>query len=834
MQVFLNNLTNILHNKVSNSSSTLLIGDFNLTNTEWVPDTNTNALYPSCSSNAIENMCIDNMSYNNFHQYNYVKNKNGKILDLVCSNFPLNISITPIEDTNSAVPPDDHHPAIEVNFVKMSESIIKSNNIPSLNFYLTNYEAVNEVLSSIDWNEKLGNISNVDLAVDIFYATLMPIISKHTPLRKPRNEKYPVWYSPALLKCIKEKKKYHTKYKKFNNLRDKLTFVMLRDRCDELIRECHTNFKKNAADHLKQHPKKFWKYVNDLKRNSNSLPNEMTLNGIIAKGGQDICDLFSLHFQSVYSNYSIIGSTTQLTGDNFVTNNLALDNFTMTEEEVLKKLKELDGDKAPGPDQLPPFFLKKCAYNLVKPLTKIFQLSLKTSCYPTKWKLAYLTPIHKSGDYNNIAYYRPISNLSACGKVLESLVQKYILSHVKNQINENQHGFLPKKSTASNLVSYVSYLSDALDKQNEVHAIYTDFSKAFDLVNHRLLLRKIEGMGIHGSLLRWCESYLSNRSQLVYIKGFRSVEKPVPSGVPQGSHLGPLFFLIFINDLSNIIKSEFKFFADDLKLYRIVKDIQDCQLIQNDLNNIYKWCTENCMSLNAEKCLHIKFTRKKHPMPANYSINHTSLKEVNSIRDLGIIIDSSLSFRHHIDNIINKTSKLSGFINRQMKSLKRPSVTVVIYNTLVRGILEYCSTVWNPSYQVHIDRIERVQKRFLYHLAYSDQKCRTFDSYSDRLRYYKMSPLNTRRKLLDICFLFKIIHGHINCPELLQRVNFSIPRSSSRLQNRKTFSLPQSKSNLGLHSPIYRMCSSTNYIRDEIDIFCGSITSLKSSLKRIL
>ncbi|KAG6452984.1 hypothetical protein O3G_MSEX007903 [Manduca sexta] len=299
-------------------------------------------------------------------------------------------------------------------------------------------------------------------------------------------------------------------------------------------------------------------------------------------------------------------------------------------------------------------------------------------------------------------------------------------------------------------------------------------------------------MGIHGSLLRWCESYLKNRSQLIAIRGFTSKIFTVPSGVPQGSHLGPLFFLVFINDICDNIDSKYKLFADDLKLYRTIKTTADIRTLQWDIDKIYRWCLQNNMHLNFDKCHFIKFSRKKNTFIANYTIHNNPLSEVAYIKDLGIIFDRKINFKNHFDHVISNSSKLSGFLVREMKIFKEPLVTISIYNSIIRSMLEYSSPVWNPFYQAHSNRIEMVQKRFLYHLCYSDNKCRTFNSYLEKLNHYRMTTLKVRRKISDLIFLYKLLHGKINSPQLLQAINISIPRPCSRLSNRKTFVLPTS------------------------------------------
>lgn len=348
------------------------------------------------------------------------------------------------------------------------------------------------------------------------------------------------------------------------------------------------------------------------------------------------------------------------------------------------------------------------------------------------------------------------------------------------------------------------------------------------MVDHAILAWKLGHAGICGSLLRWCESYLLNRSQLVIVRGFKSTAREVPSGVPQGSHLGPLFFLVFINDLCTTVTSRFKLFADDLKIYREIHSRDDVTSLQADLSTIGLWCYKNKMVLNASKCFHIKFTRKRNFTNAVYYINGSPLDEVSSIRDLGVIVDQKLDFREHIDHIAKKGARLAGFVIRQTKTFKEPEIPIILFNCYVRSLLEYCSPIWSPSYAVHINRIERLQKKFIYHLTYANNRCRSLTSYDSRLQHYNMFPLDHRRKTADIVFLHKIINGIIDSPDILHKIQLSVPRVGSRLNNRKTFLLPSCRTNYSQHSSLYRLCSYYNGICNDLDIFNASAKTIKN------
>ncbi|CAH2097232.1 unnamed protein product [Euphydryas editha] len=560
------------------------------------------------------------------------------------------------------------------------ERSLKSNRTPRLNFNKSDYQKINKEIATVNWWDRWKDM-DVEEMVGDFYTILNLIIEMYTPYSRPHNEKYPNWFTIPLIKCTREKLKFHKKYKKY----------------------------ENAANTIRFQPKKIWSFVKSQKSNNLSIPNQMHLDDRVAAGGQEIADLFSEYFQSVYTlhNNYIAGDCDPVLEES----SSSFSKCALTETEILTALKRLDPNKGPGLDGIPNKFLKQCAETLAMPLHILFNKSLTESIFPAIWKQARLTPIHKKGDMSNICNYRPVSILPAIGKVFEGLMQKKIYWHVKEIIHSEQHGFMPKKSTASNLIGFISDIAEALDDGDEVHAVYTDFSKAFDLIDHARLLKKISAVGIHGSLLRWCESYLQRRSQLVMIRGYSSRSKIIPTGVPQGSHMGPLLFVIYINDLAQQLKCLFKMYADDLKIYKCIKTENDVKILQKDLDRVQTWSENNKMKLNIEKCYHIKFTRKKIPITAIYTLQKAHLKEVNEIRDLGVIVDSRLSFISHVDSIVKKASRLSGFISRQTKIFKDPKILIPIYNCLVRSILEYNSPIWSPGYAVHIKRIERVQKR---------------------------------------------------------------------------------------------------------------------------
>jgi hypothetical protein len=260
----------------------------------------------------------------------------------------------------------------------------------------------------------------------------------------------------------------------------------------------------------------------------------------------------------------------------------------------------------------------------------IFNKSLATGSFPDNWKKSFLTPFYKSGGRGNVANYRGIAILSFIPKLFEKIVCDKLNLKLTSNFHNEQHGFTQNRSINSNLMVYTKFIFDVMENKSQVDSIYTDFSKAFESVDHKILIKKLLALGFSGNILNWISSYLSGRSQNVRFLGKISNSILVTSGVPQGSHLGPLLFNLFICDLSIILKDiNHLFYADDLKIYHEIKTLEDAQFLQNKLNDLDNWCNFNKLKLNVEKCHSISFSRKPVKNVFSYSLGNKILDKVN-------------------------------------------------------------------------------------------------------------------------------------------------------------------------------------------------------------
>jgi len=556
----------------------------------------------------------------------------------------------------------------------------------------------------------------------------------------------------------------------------------------------------------------------------------MFYNNNLISGGKDIVNCFASYFSSVYVD-NLITPTSANQLSSTISNNLVdinLHSCTLSITDVINEFDIINNKTSPGPDMISNCFFIECKFVLAAPLLHLFNLSLSSGYFPSCWKISHVTPIKKGNDLSNICNYRSISLISIIPKIFESLVSKKIYPILAPTVNDNQHGFIKGKSTTTNLLIFQTFILDAFTSGCQVDVINTDFSKAFDKVTHSFLTEKLHSIGIRDPILSWLISYVTNRKQIVKVKNFISEPFNIPSGVPQGSHLAPLLFILFINDL-HFNDSKKLLFADDLKFFRVIKSSLDSILLQNDLNRLSIWCKKNKLMLNIDKCKVMTFSRSRNPVIHNYYLDYFQLNRVVENLDLGITFNSNLTYNKHYLNIYKKSSSMLRFISRTCKDFTNPFTLKALYFSLVRSILEHNSSIWSPSANTHIQCLEGIQNRFLRFMSY---KCniprQQHTPYKPLLDTLNMNSLATRRNIIDFKFLYKVVNGMINSSELLNYLNFYVPRCQTRSTN--TFYMQLHRTNYLINAPINRMMKLAN--DTQIDLF--NFNSIESFYNIIL
>lgn len=601
-----------------------------------------------------------------------------------------------------------------------------------------------------------------------------------------------------------------------------MEFSNLRARCKQLQSVCYSKYLNRIEQDLAVNPGSFWRHVSNI-RNTGVYPNRMFLNDRVAGNGNGIVDLFADHFASVYADENLN------LPDYKAVRQVDINSIEISLSDVFHGINELKLKFSHGPDGIPSSLLKNCLFSLCKPLHHIFSLSLQKSIFPQYFKNSFIVPIFKSGNSEDITNYRGICIQSAIPKLFDKLVSDKLSWHCKNVIIDEQHGFTRGRSTVTNLMVYQDALLNAFESGIQVDAVYTDFSKAFDRVNQRLLIYKLQNMGFGEGVVSWIESYLSGRVQCVRVNNFISKEILVHSGVPQGSHSGPLLFNLFMNDIVDVVSdSRCLLFADDLKIYRSIESSSSCQLLQKDLDNIDRWCKINGLSLNLNKCFCISFGRLRCLKRNRYYLNGSLLEAVTEVRDLGVRLDSQLTFQSHISSMVQLGLRNLGFITRNSADFG-PTTFKLLYCSVVRPGLEYASCIWAPFYNNRIMQIEAVQRRFLRTLAFKANMNIRGDNYYINYNLitnnFSINTLEARRSFADAYFLFKLINGVIDCSSLLQCIYFN---TIHRTRGSVLFHVPFHSTNYGYYSPVARMCRSLNAIN--LDPFSISFNVFKKCL----
>ena len=416
-----------------------------------------------------------------------------------------------------------------------------------------------------------------------------------------------------------------------------------------------------------------------------------------------------------------------------------------------------------GPDSISSFMLKSSAHSISLPLSIIFNLSISSGLVPLDWKISSIVPIPKSSPPSSSpSNYRPISLLSLVNKLLEKHIHSILLdlSLSKNLISPLQFGFVPNRSTTSALLYSTHSIHSLLEYNPSVCGVFLDLKKAFDSVPHQPLIDLLSSHNFPPLLINWLHSYLLNRSQSVRVNGTSSSSQAVLSGVPQGSILGPLLFILFINGITNLSLSHnthLLLYADDIFMFKPINSSSDFYNFQSDLSLVSSWLSSKLLFLNSSKCKYMFFQRTNSPFVNSLPpllISDSPINRVYFFKYLGVFLTPSLSFSMHISHICNRSRKVLGLIFRHFYRFSSPSSIVRLYFSLVRPILEYCSPVWSPSSSTLSSKLESVQL-FALKLASKFQP----DNISSIVSSFNISTLSSRRKTHSLKTLFKISHS---------------------------------------------------------------------------
>ena len=599
----------------------------------------------------------------------------------------------------------------------------KPRTITTRSFKNFNQEAFLEDLGNLDWSNVVES-NDIDSATDAFNSNLISALDRHAPLVQKRiRHDSPPWLNDGLLDAIKERDylkkvaaksgKQSIEWKRYQKKRNAV--IKLNNR---LKRE---HFQKELSDNASQ-SRKLWKTINKLipgKKQCASGPKSIIDNGVEVSDKKEMARVFNDFFASIGAK---LAETFNFNDTNHINPPINNNHFVFSNvrlSTVQKIISNLDNNKATGLDEINVRALKAGSPILSYYLTFLFNLSLTTGKVPKCWKKKRVTPVFKKGETDDVNNYRPISILSVSMKIFEKVVHSQVYDFLKDSkiLSENQSGFRNSHSTDTAVICVSDYILEQLGKKKYVGAVLVDLKKAFDTVDHRILLKKLFCHGFRDCSFDWFESYLSDRVQCTMLENTQSsFTTESPYGVPQGSVLGPLLFLIYINDIGSSIQSDtfYHLYADDTIIIKSADSPEDLTAsLENQLVDLGHWFHQNKLSVNTTKTEAIFFGRpiKVQECKEQSVIRFQGdvIEQKSKVKYLGVTFDENMSWDEQAKLVrqksylsLNKIKRVSPFLNNETKKL--------LINALVMPHITYCSNSWSTMSKTHHNNFESLMR----------------------------------------------------------------------------------------------------------------------------
>jgi hypothetical protein len=594
-----------------------------------------------------------------------------------------------------------------------------------------NIEKFKEGLRHTDWSDVLGS-DNGPRAFSLFYEKYCELYNTFFPLQIVKlsyNNRKP-WLSEGLKKSIRIKNKLYInqlrrpsevniqKYKTYKRQLNRLLKLGERSHYDDLLQENQKNTRK------------LWSILKDVinKKKRVSTPTQFVIGDKIETDTKFIANRFNQYFTNIgndlASKIPSVDRNPLSYIPNLIQDSIFIQNVQSSEvERCIKSLKNASA----GLDGIHSKVVKNSYTLYLSPLVHVVNLSITQGFFPDSMKVAKVIPLYKSGDVMSISNYRPVSILPLFSKILERLMYNRLLSFINrhNILYKYQFGFRGYHSTNMALIVLIDKIASAIDKGEQVLGVFLDFRKAFDTVNHHILLNKLYKYGIRGTAHQWLTDYLNNRKQYVSFSNAESQKLIIKCGVPQGSILGPLLFLIYINDLIYVSNSLMPIlFADDTNIFLSGKSLSDMYNVMNaELSNIVEWLNANRLSLNVDKTHYTVFKSKRRIIETSNTlcINGTMIGQVDHTKFLGVNIDSKLTWDKHISMVKSKVARGIGIICKARHLLGIKSL-VTLYYSLIYSHFTYCIEVWGSASAIYINTLFKLQKKIIRIMKFASYK----------------------------------------------------------------------------------------------------------------
>ena len=602
---------------------------------------------------------------------------------------------------------------------------------------------------------------------------LTSLIHKYTKTqqvrpRKHRHKRNP-WITQGLIKSIKHRDKLHLQMiKSIPNSAERIilktnisTFNKI---LKKAIKEAKAIHYRNTFSKHKNNPKETWKEINNILHRKTRTDTEITalnVGNTKVTSPTDIANHLNTFFTHIGQNTADSIPNTNIDHRSFLsrTNAPPFNFHAISSTEIDSIIRNLRSKQSTGHDNISTTLIKTLRQELTDPVTLIANQMLSTAIFPCSLKTAKVKPLHKKGDKQIMNNYRPISLLPSISKILEKVILQQLSQHFTTHqlLFDNQYGFRKNRSTEHALIELTDRILSNMDNNITPTAIFLDLSKAFDSLNHEILLQKLSHYGLQNKSLDLCTNYLRNRQQYIQLKDTNSEIQNVNIGVPQGSILGPFFFLIYVNDLPNSSKFlKFITYADDTTLLSTINPtINNTTVLNQELNNVYTWLCTNKLSLNITKTRTMTFhTSRRQLTPPALHINNIPIQNTDTFNFLGITLDKEMNWKPHINKITTRISQACGALNR-LKNILPQHIKLQIYNSLIQPYLRYGILAW--GYSSHINKVFRLQKRCIRSIVAVKYNAHT-DPIFKRLNVLKVEDL---RRLNEFCFYYNFVNGRL-------------------------------------------------------------------------
>ena len=769
------NLLAFLQEHISNTENCdaytkIILGDLNFPNLWKVGSEQANGTTTS------ENQILNFMNNNFLCQYVDVATRQNNILDVLLSNNDRLVQHIlsekhKISDHNLVEILTSHGDFFPNTVSKDKLDKSKLFGFNALDLFKADFPEISRSLAKVDW-DNLWAGSTLEEFPSIFQKVVLESCKKHCPLKIINHKDSLSPHQKSYRKILRKKQKLKTRLNCVTELTPSSPqIIKLQLKIDQLLNELkelsysrQLRNEQNAVKKIKSNPKYFFSYAKRLAKTKQGISQLFKSNKDVTTDRKEIADTlqdqFSSEFSYPHNQEKVIPSPTRPT--------VTLSSINFDTNDLIKAIDEINANSS-GPDfSVPAIVLKSCKYELAKPLLIIWENSFNSGSVPSLYKQQLITPVFKKGSRSLPSNYRPVSLTAHEVKIFERVIRNKMVNFLEtnNLLNCKQHGFRKGKSCLSQLLKQYDDILKNMKSNMETDVIYLDFAKAFDKVDHVILLQKLKNIGIEGELLKWISDFLSNRNQVVVVDGILSYIAEVLSGVPQGTVLGPLLFLIYLNDIADCLNScDISCFADDTRIYKSISTCDDVKLLQEDLSAISLWSKENNMKLHSDKFVYVNFNIRSKNFPlANLPFFQENfqyitaegniLETTDSVSDLGVTFSKDLGWSSHIYSIVKRAKQKAGWVLSSFKG-RSPLLMKTLYKSLIRSLLEYSCPLWNGLSLQNLQALESVQRSFSFKINYPS----SVTNYWDRLEYLQIMSLQRRRERYVILHVWKIVNG---------------------------------------------------------------------------